>query len=190
MVAQPHPPRWTVEAYLEMERGSPIRHEYLDGHVYAMAGGTRNHSRIGVNVTALLNALVGDGPCQVFNSDMKVRVDARNYVYPDAAVSCDPRDTSDGEAAFISFPALIVEVLSDESTADYDRSDKFDLLYKRIETLREYVLVSARQVAVEVRRRGDDGCWEQRSYGPGESVPLESLAAAPSIAAFYARVAL
>jgi Uma2 family endonuclease len=190
MVAHPQPPRWTVEAYLEMERGSPIRHEYLDGYVYAMAGGTRNHSRISVNVTSVLNSLVGDGPCQVFNSDMKVRVDARNYVYPDASVSCDPRDTVDGEADSISFPMLVVEVLSDESTAAYDRGDKFNVLYKRLAPLCEYVLVDAGAIAVEVRLRGADGGWESRSYGPGDTIPLRSLGAAPPVATFYARIML
>jgi Uma2 family endonuclease len=74
MAAHPQPPRWSVDAYLEMERGSPIKHDYLDGHVYAMAGGSRRHSRIGVNVTTVLGLLVRGGPYQVFNSDMKVRV--------------------------------------------------------------------------------------------------------------------
>jgi len=192
MVAHPQPPPWTVAAYLEMERGSPIKHEYIAGHVYAMAGGTRRHSRISVNVTTLFDLLLRDsgGPCQVFNSDMKVRVDARNYTYPDASVSCDPRDTADDEPSFISYPSLIVEVLSDDSTTGYDRGDKFNLLYQRIDALREYVLVETRKVAVEVYRRGAGETWVRQSYGPGDEVAFESIAGTIPIAAFYERVTL
>ncbi len=190
MVAHPQPPLWSVQAYLEMERGSPIRHEYLAGHGVDMAGGTRRHSRIGVNVTALLSDLVGAGPCQVFNSDMKVRIDARNYVYLDAAVSCHPDDTADGEADFISHPILIVEVLSDDSTARYDRGDKFTLLYKGLPSLREYVLVDARAVAVDIYRRAESRPWTEQSYGLGDVVNLESLGATALISAYYAHVAL
>ncbi len=185
MVARPEPPRWSVEAYLEMERGSAVRHDYLDGHVYAMAGGSRRHSRIGVNVTTALNILLRGGPCQVFNSDMMVRIDAKNYVYPDASVSCDPSDTADDEAASISRPSLIVEILSDDSTAGYDRGDTFNLLYKRIETLREYVLVDTQRIAVDVHRRGTDEDWNVRSYVAGDEVSSESLDATIPIVAFY-----
>lgn len=189
MSAQPHPPRWSVDAYLEMERGSPIKHDYLDGYVYAMAGGSRRHSRICVNVTTMLARSLRDGSCQVFNSDMKVRVDAKNYVYPDAAVSCDPRDTSSDEDDYISHPTLIVEVLSDTSTAEYDRGDKFDLLYKPIDALREYVLVDTQRVYVEVYRRADGG-WARQTYGSGDDVAFESIGTSMPIAAFYARVTM
>jgi len=192
MAAYPQPPLWAVDAYLEMERGSPIKHEYLDGHVYAMAGGTRRHSRIGVNVTTLLDLLLRDspGPCQAFNSDMMARVDARNYTYPDASVTCDPRDTADDEPSFISHPTLIVDVLSDDSTAGYDRGDKFTLLYQRIDALREYVLVETRTVAVDVYRGGAGQPWVRQTYGPGDDVVLESVAGTIPIAAFYERVVL
>lgn len=175
-----------------MERGSPIKHDYIDGHVYAMAGGSRRHSRIGANVTTLLNVLLrrANSPCQVFNSDMKVHVDARNYVYPDAAVSCDARDVADGDAVdtdYISHPILVVEVLSDDSTAGYDRGDKFDLLYKRIEALQEYVLVDTQKVAVDVYRRASES-WSLQSFGPNETVMLQSIGVTSPIAAFYERV--
>lgn len=190
MAVHPQPPPWTVEAYLEMERNSPIKHDYIDGHVYAMAGGSRRHSRISVNVTTLLDGLLSDGPCQVFNSDMKVHVDAKNYVYPDASVSCDQRDTTTDDADYISHPTLIVEVLSDDSTAGYDRGDKFNLLYKRIESLREYVLVDTQKIAVDVYRHNGDEPWSLQSYVAGDDVVLESLSKMAPIAAFYARVSL
>jgi Uma2 family endonuclease len=86
MIAQRQPPRWSADAYLEMERTSSIKHEFLDGHVYAMAGGTRRHSRISVNLTSLFNAQLRGTSGRTFNSDMKVRIDARLFVYPDASV--------------------------------------------------------------------------------------------------------
>ena len=189
MVARPQPPRWSVEAYLAMERGSPIKHDYIDGHVYAMAGGSRRHSRISVNVTTLLNVLLrgANSPCQVFNSDMKVHVDAKNYVYPDASVSCDARDVTDGEADYISHPIMVVEVLSDDSTAGYDRGDKFDLLYKQIEALQEYVLVDTQKMAIDVYRRAG-ASWSLQSFGPDDTVVLESISVSSPIAAFYERI--
>jgi Uma2 family endonuclease len=185
MVAEPHPPRWRVEDYLEMERCSTVKHEYLDGYVYAMAGGTSRHSRISVNVTSLLNSHLRSGPCRVFNSDMRVRIDARNYVYPDAAVSCDPRDLEHDDAVFLSHPRLIVEVLSDDSTADYDRGDKFNLLYARLPDLQEYVLVETGSIGVEVRRHAGDGTWPSRRFGPDDTVILESIEGRFPIGEFY-----
>jgi len=184
MAAHPQPPRWSVEAYLEMERGSTVRHEYIDGHVYATAGGSLRHSRVSVNVLAVLQSLLRGGPCQVFNSDMKVRVDENNFVYPDASVTCDARDTGDDGLTFISHPTLIVEVLSDDSTARYDRGDKFELLYKRIEELREYVLFDTRTMAVDLYRRSGD-TWSLQSYSAGYEIHLESIGATIPIAECY-----
>ena len=93
------PRGWTVDEYLRLELESPVKHEYVDGHVYAMAGGTQAHSELGVVAVALLRTLVRGGPCRAFNSDLKVHVSPRIYFYPDASVSCDPRDRHTGEAA-------------------------------------------------------------------------------------------
>src|SRR5579862_2216459 len=107
---------WTVEQYLEMERSSNVRHEFIGGRVYAMAGGDQNHSRIGINVGAALADRLDDQACQVFNTDMKVRLaNERDYVYPDASITCDPRDLADHTRDYIRYPRLIVEVLSDST---------------------------------------------------------------------------
>jgi Uma2 family endonuclease len=184
MVTQPQPPRWTVDTYLDMERGSTVKHEYLDGYVYAMAGGTGRHSRISVNVITLLSLHLRGRVCQVFNSDMRVRIDQSNYVYPDASVSCDARDLEDA-IVFLSNPCLVVEVLSDDSTAEYDRGDKFDLLYRRAESIQEYVLVETGRIGVEVRRRRMTEDWARRSYGPGDMVVLESIEGRFAVGDFY-----
>lgn len=191
MVAQPqHGPLWTLEQYLEMERQSPIKHEFVDGYVYAMSGGTRRHSVIGVNTIRLLSEQLRGSPCRVFNSDMKIQLPsgAGDHVYPDASVSCDPRDLADDEADSISYPRLIVEVLSD-STEGHDRGTKFTL-YRGRETFAEYVLIETQQVGIEVRTCDSDGAWHPRSYGPGQDVTLESLDLVIPLAAFYEDTAL
>jgi Uma2 family endonuclease len=183
-----HVPRgWTVEEYLRLERESPVKDEYVDGHVYAIAGGTQAHSELGAAAVALLRSMVRGGPCRAFNSDLKVQVSPHIYSYPDASVSCDPRDRHP-DARDIQYPTLVLEVTS-LSTADYDREEKFDQ-YCTSASLREYVLVDHRRVAVEVRTRGDDGMWHARHCGSGEIVELHSLAATVAADAFYEDVTL
>jgi Uma2 family endonuclease len=175
-------PRWTVEQYLELERAGSTRHEYVDGVVYALAGGTQAHSVIAINVAALLRAAVRGGPCRVFSADMKVRVAERRFLYPDASVGCDPADRRDADD-WLGAPRLVVEVLS-ESTAAYDRGDKFDL-YRGNPALADYVLIETARRAVEVRSRQPDGSWVARVFGPGERAMLPGLAIALDVAAVY-----
>lgn len=188
MVAQrEYGSRWTVDQYLAMERASTIRHELIDGRVYAMAGGNQDHSRIGVNVVAALADRLDEQPCQVFNSDMKVLLsNERDFVYPDAAVTCDQNDLADRSRDFIRYPCLVVEVLSD-ATERYDRTAKFDL-YRERDTLRDYVLVSTKRIQVEVRSRDQDGIWATTTYGAGEDVVLQSVDMAIPVAALYRRI--
>jgi Uma2 family endonuclease len=167
-----------------MERASNIRHELIDGRVYAMAGGDQNHSRISINVGAALADRLEGWPCQVFNTDMKVRLaNDRDFVYPDAAITCDPRDLVDRKRDYIRYPRLVVEVLSD-STEQYDRRAKFDL-YRERGVSHEYVLISTDRIQIEVRRRDNDGSWATVTYGDGEDVILRSVDMAIPIAAFY-----
>jgi Uma2 family endonuclease len=113
---------------------------------------------------------------------MKVRVNERRYLYPDASISCDPADRRD-EADWLDAPRLVVEVLS-ESTAAYDRGDKF-ALYRENVALVDYVLIETARPTVEVRSRQADGSWAVREYGPGERVALPSLATELTVAAIY-----
>jgi Uma2 family endonuclease len=175
---------WTSEQYLEMERASNVRHELIDGRVYAMAGGDQHHSRIGINVTAALADRLDEAGCQVFNSDMKVRLaNEQDFLYPDAAITCDPRDLVDSTRDFICFPWLVVEVLS-ESTERYDRGAKFDL-YRERGTLHEYVLIATDRRYVEVRRRGDTDAWTTDSYGSGDDVLLHSVSMSIPVDSLY-----
>lgn len=175
-------PRWSVDQYLDLERISPVRHEYLDGYVYALAGGTQAHSVIYANLVAALRAAVRGGPCRVYTADMKVRVTERRFLYPDVSVGCDPADRRDA-ADWLAAPRLVVEVLSD-STAAYDRGDKF-ALYQQNEALQDYVLVHTRQQLVEVHSRQPDGGWVEQTYEPGATVVLPSLAVQIAVAAVY-----
>lgn len=183
MIAHPLPPTLSVEEYLELEANSAVKHEYLDGHAYAMAGGTVDHGVIAVNVLAVLRAQLRGGPCRLFNSDVKVRLSPSRFVYPDASVSCDRRDQTDGQAQFISYPRLIVEVLSPR-TAEYDRGDKFGM-YRALGSLETYVLVASERRAVEVRTRQVDGAWATTSFGPNDEVALPSIDCCCPVAAFY-----
>src|SRR4051812_40679494 len=104
--------RWTLEDYLDMEHGSPIKHEFVGGYVYAMSGGSQRHSLIGINAVLVLNQHLTGSSCRAFNSDMRVRLPSglQDHLYPDASVSCDERDLVDDEAVSIRFPCLVVEV--------------------------------------------------------------------------------
>jgi Uma2 family endonuclease len=188
MTALASVPRWTVAQYLEMERASGVRHEYVDGAVYALAGGTRAHSVVGANVIALLRIAVRGGPCRVHTADMKVRVTPARYLYPDASVACEAVDRADDQLDWLAAPRVVVEVLS-ESTAEYDRGDKF-ALYRQNAALRDYVLVETASRAVEVRSRGADGTWTTRRFGAGATVELPGLGASFAVAAVYEDVAV
>jgi Uma2 family endonuclease len=173
VVAQPREgPFWTVEQYLDLDEHSTIKHEFHGGQVYAMAGGTQEHSLIAVNVVSLLRAAVRGSGCRAFNSDMKIRQSLDDYVYPDASVTCDPNDVRPGQV-WIDYPILVVEVLS-TATARHDRGDKFDG-YKQLASLREYLLIESRRREAELWRRDDAGSWSRTGYAPSEEIALQSL---------------
>ena len=175
------------EDYIEAEKSSSTKHEYHNGHVYAMAGASDEHVTIGVNITSLLRGQIRGTGCRVYSSDMKVQIDAVNYYYyPDVMVSCDQRDRD--IRFFKKHPILIIEVLSD-STEAKDRGQKFEH-YRTLESLKEYVLVSQDRQRVEVFRKNNAGQWVLYSFGPGDDVTLTSVGWTVAIAAFYEDVDL
>ncbi len=172
VAAREYSPRFTPDEYFAWEEQQEFKHEYIDGEVYAMSGGTTNHSEIASNFNFLLKAHLRGGNCRVLNSDARVSIQAsNNYVYPDVSVTCDERDRNN--AQFISNPCLIVEVLS-SSTEGYDRGKKFEM-YRRSSSLRDYVLVSTERVAIDLFRKDDRGEWKFISYAPGDMVDFESI---------------
>jgi Uma2 family endonuclease len=167
MIVSPQSPHFSPAEYLQIEEQSPIKHEYVDGQIYAMVGVSGAHNLIAGNlITLLRNHLRGSG-CRVYFSDMKVRIESRNrFFYPDLLVTCDSRD-SDQEAPYYKcFPSLIVEILS-TSTEAFDRGDKFED-YQALESLQEYVLINSKRQAVQCFRRNSTGLWVLHSYTEAE----------------------
>jgi Uma2 family endonuclease len=177
-----HFPQLTPAEYLEWEEQQEFRHEYVDGEVYAMTGGTLNHSEIAGNFHNILkNHLRGSG-CKVFNSDAKVQIlESNSYLYPDVSVTCDDLDRR--ATKFISYPCAIVEVLS-PTTEAYDRGDKF-ALYRRSTTLQDYVLVSTNAMRVDLYQRNERGRWEILSYDAGHEIELPSVNLSFPVAQIY-----
>jgi Uma2 family endonuclease len=170
------PQKFTPEEYLAWEEKQSIKHEYLGGQVYAMTGGTVNHGRIAANFIILLGKHLGGSSCRVQTSDVKVEISKfREYVYPDVSVTCDERDYT--AIKFIRHPCLIIEVLS-PSTEGYDRGGKFNL-YRRSDSLQDYVLVNADKMELDIYRKNEQGRWEIINYEPsgdtGSLVELQSL---------------
>jgi Uma2 family endonuclease len=183
MAATPRP-RYTRAEYIAFERGSNVRHEYLDGVIYAMAGGTREHAQIAVNITTLLSTALRGRPCGVSSSDLRVRVgDTGLDTYPDASVVCGRAEFDPEDRHALLNPLLLVEVTS-PSTEAYDRGEKLES-YKRIPSVREVVLVSHREALVEVVRRESDGTWTRHEGRRGELVKLESLGCAMAVDEVY-----
>jgi Uma2 family endonuclease len=165
-------PRFTPEEYFAWEEGQLERHELIDGQVYAMSGGTINHSEIAAKFNRLLGNHLDDSACRVLNSDARISIlETTDYSYPDGSVTCDERDKSNTQ--YIAYPCLIVEVLSD-STEAYDRSEKF-YRYRRNPVLQEYVLVSAKSIAIDLYRRNDLEEWVITQYRTGDIVELKSI---------------
>ena len=176
---------FTPEEYFIWEETQLEKHELIDGRVYAMSGGTQNHSAIKLNIGSLIKAHLRGSKCRVFNSDLKVNIfKTRNYTYPDLSVTCDPRDNSSPQ--YITYPCLIVEVLSD-STEAYDRGKKFEK-YRQNPNLVDYVLVSCDEMAVDIYHKNDAGEWVILSYREGDRVELRSIDLSVAIEVFYEEV--
>jgi Uma2 family endonuclease len=169
------------EEYLSIELQSEIRHEYRRGLVYAMAGGTDNHDRIALNLLTLINLHLRGSNCRFHSGNVKVNYQKEFYYYPDAFVTCDPRDRND---RYIKrYPKLIVEVLS-PSTQAFDLGKKFED-YCKLSSLEEYVLIFQDTQRVECRRRTAENTWETLVYQTGDSVVLKSLGLEFDIADLY-----
>ena len=165
-------PKLTPDEYFAWEEGQSSRHEYVDGDVYVMSGGTINHSEIAGNFLALLKAHLRGSGCKTLNSDARVSIQgSSHYVYPDLSVTCDVRDQVNVQ--FITYPCLIVEVLS-PTTEAYDRGHKFRR-YRRNASLQDYVLVDANSVMIELYHKGSDGKWDIIDYREGDMVELKSV---------------
>ena len=174
------PAGFSPQEYLAIEHENAIRHEYRQGLVYAMAGGSDDHSRIAINFLTALNLHLRDGDCQFFSADVKVNYADLFFYYPDAFVTCDPRDRADRYVK--RYPKLIAEVLS-PSTQEFDQGDKFND-YALLDSLEEYILISQETMQVECRRRVGQQ-WETTVYGVGERLTLPSIGLELAIEELY-----
>lgn len=179
---------FTAEQYLDLERHTEIRHEFLDGIVYAMSGASRAHSHICYNLTGITHRQLSGTPYTGYSSYMKVRAgDARLYAYPDLTIVCGEPILHDDHGDVLLNPALIFEVLS-RSTEAYDRGEKFER-YKTIETLTDYVLVSQDRARLEHFARQPDGTWALTEVnGLDASLDIESIDCRLPLAEVYDRV--
>jgi Uma2 family endonuclease len=165
-------PKFTPEEYFAWEEQQLERHELIEGEVYAMTGGTVNHSRIGLKFGALLDNHLSGSKCQTLNSDCRVNiVQSNNYTYPDVSVTCDDRDKT--TTKYITYPCLIIEVLS-FSTEAYDRGGKFRM-YRQNPILQDYVLVSSEQIEIDLYHKTESGSWEIINYQAGDTIELRSV---------------
>lgn len=186
MVAQPNKngDRMTVEEYFTFERSSEFKHEYIDGQIVMMTGGSPNHSLIKIRIPRLLEAQLETGSCRVFDSDMRLYISTTRYTYPDFSIACDPII---GDNDNLINPRVIIEVLS-SSTAGYDRGDKFRA-YQRIASFGEYLLVSQDKPLIERFTRQPSGLWLlDEAYGLAAAMTLHSVPASLELAEVYRHV--
>lgn len=177
--------RYTFVEYLALEAMSPIKHEFLDGQVWAMAGGTPDHAAIAINVAVVLAAALRDQPCRVFSSDLRVRVKETGLAtYPDLTVVCGSLETDPDDPAgnTATNPTLVVEVLS-PSTENYDRGEKL-AHYKRIFSLNEILLVAQDERLLERWSKTASGWTLEVVRGEGR-VQLQSVECTLELAEVY-----
>ena len=172
IVAKDNLPTLTPKQYFEWEAQQPDKYELIDGHIYAMTGGSVNHGRIAIRLTALFDAHLEGSHCITGNSDIKVNIaETQNYTYADASVTCDDRDKSSTQ--YITYPCLIVEVLS-KSTEAYDRGSQFRM-YRQNPMLIDYLLVSSTSIEIDLYHKNEAGDWLIINYQAGDTVELKSI---------------
>ncbi len=170
MAAPLHKINYTYGEYLALEASSNVKHEFLGGQIYAMAGGTPEHAALAAAVIGLLFEQLRGGRCRAYDADLRVRTPSGLATYPDVTVICGPSERDEIDPQSVTNPTLIIEVLS-RSTEEYDAGDKFEH-YKTLPSLRQYVLVSHRERSIEVWTRGEGAEWQLAVVREGEIAGL------------------
>ena len=180
-------PQLTPKEYFAWEEKQLEKHEYIEGQVYAMSGGSVNHGRIAIRFTTMFDSHLESSSCIIGNSNIKVKmVRSENYTYPDISVTCDDRDKTTTQ--YITYPSLIVEVLS-PSTEAYDRGGKFRL-YSHNPVLQDYLLVSSTSIEIDLYHKKDNGEWIIINYKEGDMIELKSINLTFAIAQIYQGITL
>src|SRR5262245_2486925 len=167
--------RYTYADYVALEADSPTKHEFLDGEIYAMAGGSEDHSALAVEVIFALRSGLGERPCRVHTSDLRIYVESVGLAtFPDGSVICGPLEQHAPSPASTALnPIVLLEVTSD-SSEEYDTGAKADF-YRTIPSLRDYIIVSHRERRITVHRRGAEGEWVTRVAIAGGRVAVDSV---------------
>ena len=178
---------YTLEDYFELDESAEFHYEYHNGEVFAMAGGTLNHSVIAMNLGRAIGNQLGDREFLVAGSDAKVQIQSENsYVHPDVMVICGDPEFMEGRTDTVKNPVLVIEVLSDK-TGDYDRGEKF-AKYRKLKSLQEYVLVNQKKRLVEPFFKNEEEIWTIGEHASGKDLHLRSLNIFLSFDDIYARV--
>lgn len=165
--------RMTYVEYLALERESETKHEYINGEVYATAGGTPEHARLAMTFGRLVGNALGARPCATFTWDARIRIErTHRSTYPDVSIVCGKLERASDDPDAITNPRVLVEVLSDTTEAS-DRGDKW-AHYQRLDSLQEYVLISQHTPRVEVFRRTEHG-WSYETLSEGSRLALRSI---------------
>ncbi|TRW95831.1 Uma2 family endonuclease [Candidatus Methylobacter oryzae] len=181
------PTYYTAEEYLMLERSAEIKSEFHDGQIYAMTGASREHNLIAFNIGRELGNQLKKRPCEAYLSDMRVKAaEARSYHYPDIVVVCDKPQFEDAHVDTLLNPTLLVEVLS-PSTEAYDRGGKF-AHYRKIPTLREYLLVTQDRPSIERYLRQGDAWILTEATELDAAIPLQSIDCVLSLREVYDKV--
>ncbi len=167
--------RFTYRDYVAIENDSSTKHEFLDGEIYAMAGGSEDHSALALEVLTAIGSAIRDKPCRAHTSDLRIYVESAGLAtFPDGTVICGPLAQHVPSPISTALnPLLLLEVTSD-SSEDYDTTEKVEF-YRTIPTLRTYVIVSHRERRITVHGRTDDGAWSSTTAIAGGRVAIESL---------------
>ncbi len=178
-------PKISVKDYLEGEKISEVKHEYIDGEVYAMAGTSDKHNLITGNIYVALSIHLRDSHCDPFFTDIKVRANPDVYYYPDVLVSCEENPEN---PYFRNKPILIIEILS-PSTQEIDRREKL-LFYQQMPSVQEYAVVEQQKMLVEIHRRQPDGRWITYYFNEGadEEIEFQSVEMTMTLGEIYRRV--
>ena len=176
-------PRLSVQEYLVWEAENEIKHEYIDGEVFAMSGGTGKHSSIMINITVAIGLKLGNSRCSLHSSEMRVKINNRRYVYPDLSAVCGQSRYEDESEISLLNPILVLEVTS-PSSIKYDRIEKRDY-YREVPSIQAYLVIDQHRVCAELYTRADLGWLRQVYTHPDDVIPLDILNCELSLAEIY-----
>jgi Uma2 family endonuclease len=180
----------SIEEYLTLEEEAEVKHEYFQGETFAMAGGTIAHNQIVTNTTGELHSFLKGKPCQVFNSDQRIHIEAVSlFTYPDLSIVCGEPERWNNRNDVITNPVVVIEVLS-KKTQNYDRGDKFKF-YRSLPSLKEYILISSTEILIERYTKQATAFWTlKEAANPEDAFLVETIDFSCPIKELYSNVAL